>query len=840
MSALAPDPEAAIAFLELLRSGGPWVLTAITPDGPTTTTETFYKAEAAARWIERENASRNIYVMCAEATGALRTKAKKEHVARSRHLWADVDGDEDLRGRLNGHVPPPTMIVASGGGLNVWWGLASPIEDVAEIEARNRWLSENLGADHCWNADRILRVPGTINWPNAKKRRAGRGPVLARCVEFHPDRIYDLADFGRAEADAAKERAKADLGGEEVRPVTLADLSAEIREKLPAWARRLILDGPAADEYHGDRSKAVLAVTCALIRAGASDAHIAGILLNPELPIHDHVRDQKGHGPRAYVARQIERARERVKDDEPDAAKSARSATDPACEPMPEPLDIIGAPELVGWPTLTADCLPEPLYRYVMAEADRLNVDPCPLAGQVLAACAASISDALSIKPKQHDPWTQQARVWTCVVKDVGSRGTEMIRSAFWPVKERDAELFKAWRSEHAEWKAKQLEAAQARGGKRAGPGEKASEPEPRCQRLVTNDATIEAMSEILKDGDETGKLTLLCDELVAFLGGFGRYTDRGAAQRALMLEAYDGGPQRVDRIKRGHVYVPNWSVIVAGNIQPRRLAGMARDLTDDGLFQRFLTLHTKPTTLGLEDDRPIAPSIGRDYRDLHQALATLRPARGADQQPVPCYVGSEGHQIRRAFMRLVERLQADPTLPVIIRETAPKWSGLLARLTLIFHLVTIAEQQNRGAPPTDRDLCRIGGPTVERAAAFLRRVALPNLFRLGFETLPEEGAPAAHARWLAGHILAHSLADITAREIGRAYRPLRGQPGQIAWAMDILADAGWVTPGETRHDGQRWDVNPAVHTKFAAAAAQERERRARVMAALNSRIVDL
>ena len=51
-AALAPDPEAAIAFLELLRPGGPWVLTAITPDGPTTT-ETFFKADAAATWIER-------------------------------------------------------------------------------------------------------------------------------------------------------------------------------------------------------------------------------------------------------------------------------------------------------------------------------------------------------------------------------------------------------------------------------------------------------------------------------------------------------------------------------------------------------------------------------------------------------------------------------------------------------------------------------------------------------------------------------------------------------------------------------------------------------------------
>ena len=105
-------------------------------------------------------------------------------------------------------------------------------------------------------------------------------------------------------------------------------------------------------------------------------------------------------------------------------------------------------------------------------------------------------------------------------------------------------------------------------------------------------------------------------------------------------------------------------------------------------------------------------------------------------------------------------------------------------------------ERQNRGMAPTDRDLCRVTGPTVAMAAIFLRRIALPNLFRLGFETVPEEGA--SHARWLAGHILAHQVQDITAREIGRAYRPLRGRPGDIAWTMDILADAAWVVPADS------------------------------------------
>ena len=101
MSGLAPDTDAALAFLELLRPGGPWVLTAITPDGPATT-ETFFKPDTGAMWIKRQNSDRNIYVMPAEASGALRTKASKEDVKRSGYFWADLDGDGDLRGRLNG------------------------------------------------------------------------------------------------------------------------------------------------------------------------------------------------------------------------------------------------------------------------------------------------------------------------------------------------------------------------------------------------------------------------------------------------------------------------------------------------------------------------------------------------------------------------------------------------------------------------------------------------------------------------------------------------------------------------------------------------------------------
>ena len=144
----------------------------------------FFQADTVAKWIERQNADRNIYWMPAEATGPLRKKATKDDIAGSYLLWVDIDGVSDLS-RLNGHAPPPTTIVASGGGLNLYWALSEPIHDKEEIEARNRWLAQQLGADACWNCDRILRLPGTINWPNKKKLSNGRFPIMARCAEHH-------------------------------------------------------------------------------------------------------------------------------------------------------------------------------------------------------------------------------------------------------------------------------------------------------------------------------------------------------------------------------------------------------------------------------------------------------------------------------------------------------------------------------------------------------------------------------------------------------------------------------------------------------------------------------
>src|SRR3546814_8532594 len=52
------------------------------------------------------------------------------------------------------------------------------------------------------NVDRLLRLPGTINIPNKKKRERGRQPLAASIMELS-DRVFTLADFRSVDADAA-------------------------------------------------------------------------------------------------------------------------------------------------------------------------------------------------------------------------------------------------------------------------------------------------------------------------------------------------------------------------------------------------------------------------------------------------------------------------------------------------------------------------------------------------------------------------------------------------------------------------------------------------------------
>ena len=356
------DTCAAVNFLRTFRPSGPWVLTSIVPDGRTTTA-TFSGTDAGVAsmrgWIDHRQGRENIYFTVNEVYGEVESKPNKGAIAAVHALHVDVDprpGERQFselrRGLrlLRGMEPVPTVITFSGGGLQAFWLLSedAPVGGSAElarltwragkqgarpldateqaeldahlarlwdkVEGRNLHIEVALQADNCRNADRIMRLPGTVNVPNEKKRKKGRRPALARVVDADWGRTYSLADFTSAARPG---------GGAAARSVTAAPAVGVDLGALPVsdLCKRVIVNGHDPDDvgrwdgalapdgrWQGDRSKAVWWVACEMARADCSDADMLGVLLDPDLGISEHVRAQKGS--ERYARKQVRDARE--------------------------------------------------------------------------------------------------------------------------------------------------------------------------------------------------------------------------------------------------------------------------------------------------------------------------------------------------------------------------------------------------------------------------------------------------------------------------------------------------------------------------------------------------
>jgi hypothetical protein len=192
------DDSQAIDFLSWAYPQGPWCLTAIEPDKRSDgsvgiDTATFYPSSPErVRAFLQEYALRNIYWSANRPMYDISKKAEKVDIAAAHFLHVDVDprAGEDLareRDRILAliekpppPIPRPTCVIFSGGGYQALWRLEEPFDisgdlvRAEELESYNRQLEWAFGADACHNVDRILRLAGTVNYPNKKKRDKGR------------------------------------------------------------------------------------------------------------------------------------------------------------------------------------------------------------------------------------------------------------------------------------------------------------------------------------------------------------------------------------------------------------------------------------------------------------------------------------------------------------------------------------------------------------------------------------------------------------------------------------------------------------------------------------------
>jgi hypothetical protein len=333
-----PDYKASIDFLQRWCKGGPWVLVAIDPNKKGLEAGTFSgnDIKGLEAWLEEWGTRKkyNVYFTVNPCVRALKTKPSREHIASLSWLHVDLDprAGEDLdeeRKRIvallsdptSKGLPKPTALVFSGGGYQAFWRLKEPhlLDGTAETyEDAKRWnkqLELLLDGDNCHNVDRIMRLPGTINRPDPKKRKKGRVEVRAELIEFNSTQ-HDLKLFTKAPIVVSS--APGFSGGTVTVSGNIARLSSvdELPEGVSDQAKVCIVQGFDPDnpgKFGSSRSEWLFFVCCELVRAGCDDDTIYSVITDPDFGISVSVRD-KGSNVESYAIRQIERAREEAED----------------------------------------------------------------------------------------------------------------------------------------------------------------------------------------------------------------------------------------------------------------------------------------------------------------------------------------------------------------------------------------------------------------------------------------------------------------------------------------------------------------------------------------------
>ena len=190
--------------------------------------------------------------------------------------WCDVDFKEveepEARRRIAAFPVTPSVVVHSGRGLHLYWLMKEPT-DPATLREISKRAAHALGGDRCFDAARILRMPGTRNvkacWLDDAYRFEPSAPVVT--IEYADAAMrYNPDDFDvLPEAPADTERRDTVLPTNAAIP---AEVSARVAQLIKD-RNRLALYWRSEGKESGDTSGSGydMSFACSLILHGVTE-----------------------------------------------------------------------------------------------------------------------------------------------------------------------------------------------------------------------------------------------------------------------------------------------------------------------------------------------------------------------------------------------------------------------------------------------------------------------------------------------------------------------------------------------------------------------------------------
>lgn len=732
--------------------------------------------EAAAEYAARINAQPGVSMYFRASTVAETAppgRTEDQHVVQAAGIWGDHDTADSVQALSNNTLPiKPTCWVVTGTvpymRVQSFWRLSEPLSDLDMIRDLNRRLISAFQCDpSTYNPSRLMRLPGSIAWPV----KAGRSVAELTTWHLGTNRpsalpVHQVTFVLPKVAETLPPQASKSEG-----PVRLTSA-------LPGTVRWHVEQIRAGDHWHDHMVRLV----AHWIGRGWSDLEILTAAAAFTLPGYTAAQTQ------AEVRKAIEGGRRKwgITDTEPQV-----SADGPA---SPFQGDVFDPWDALRPLTFPIDTLPPVLAAFVSSRAKAIGCDPAALAMCALSALSVAIDGRARLRMKRHDTWSVPPALWVALIGPSSARKTPAVNAAWQPLQRRQGARLAAYTSAHAHWKAL--------------PKDERGDPPIPPPRYVTHDGTMEALQGILASQDIG--LGVIRDELAGFIGAMDKYSGGkgGAADRAFFLQAFDGGAHVVDRVGRGTVAINNLLLTICGGIQPDRLASFG-DLTDDGLWQRFIPVVMAPGALG--EDVPDG--------DAEQAYDELVGAV-MGYPTIAAQLGEEAMAERQAVERRLFDMEQVEALGGPFTSFLGKLHGIWGRLALVLHA---ASQSGMAGV--------VSGVTARNATRLLFDFILPSAARV-YIAMGGSTGRGEPTKDIAGYILTKKLERLVASDLTRNIRCARGLGlAEIQKLVSPLVAGGWLAPEKDHQGNNTWLVNPSVHEKFRTRAEREAGRRAAVRA---------
>ncbi|UPR31028.1 DUF3987 domain-containing protein [Vibrio crassostreae] len=396
----------------------------------------------------------------------------------------------------------------------------------------------------------------------------------------------------------------------------------------------------------------------------------------------------------------------------------------------PKPL---GA-NMITVPPFDIDLLPSSMQKFATREAQRMDNAPVDyIAISLLVCIGALVGQSVEIQPKEFDTgWKVSPILWGMVIGTPSMKKTPSMEAAMAflhdlqqkiidPMnfasaeyaevkrelvesqkKEMQSEL-KSLLSEGCEQEARELSDKIAN----------TDEPQALVRALIANDTTIEAL--LIKLVGNPNGLLLFRDELVGWLKELAK--NGREHERAMYLQAFNAtkSPYVVERVGRENITIPSLAVSILGGIQPSRLSELLQDRSsgkgNDGLFERF------QLTVFPESNRSSYTDVAPDHEHKEALSNIFMKLANVEQNKANTYRFDSDAQL--LWGRWSEEFSSQiGTMDEGWQAIKGKHPALLAKLSLIFHLV---EEAENCADSKLSDSKRIRVHNLERSIKWLK-----------------------------------------------------------------------------------------------------------------------